>query len=168
MIIYLGGYQIISACYRLELKMEAQHLLKTNLPDEYLSVFHFDLKDGNVQASSFEWEEEGKEFKYKNSLYDVVQIKESKHQIIIYCFNDSEENRLEKHLDQIHQQQNNPKASSTAAFQKLISLSFESVKNQDIYWVPSKLRFKYKAYDESVLLHHLEIMVPPPDELIES
>ncbi len=168
MIIYLGGYQIISACYRLELKIEAHNYLTSNLTEEYLSIFQFDVKDGIVQATSFEWEEDGKEFKYKNNMYDVVQIKENNNQIIVYCYNDSGESRLEKHLDQIHQQQNNPKASATTAFQKLISLSFESVKNHDMYLVPSKLRFKYKEYDESVLLHHLEITAPPPDELIES
>jgi hypothetical protein len=168
MIIYLGGYQIISACYRLELKIEAHQFLKTNPTGDFLTVFHFDLKDGEIQASNFEWEEAGKEFKYNNSMYDVVKMEEQNHQMVVYCYNDGGENKLEKHLDEIHQKQNNPKASSTAAFQKLISLSFESVKHQNLYLLPSKLGFKFKGYEEAIIFNTAEITVPPPDELIES
>lgn len=168
MIIYLGGYQIISACYRLELKIEAHQFLKTNPTGDFLSVFQFEYKDGEVLASNFEWEEAGKEFKYNNNMYDVVKMEEHNQKMVVYCYNDSGENKLEKHLDEIHQKQNNPKASSTAAFQKLVSLSFESVKHQEHYLIPSQLRFKFKGFNESVLFNTLEITVPPPDEIIES
>lgn len=168
MIVYLGGYQIISACYRLELKIEAHHFLKTNPSDDFLSVFEFDLKNGEIQDSNFEWEERGKEFKFNNAMYDVVKMEELNNQIIVYCYNDNGESKLEKHLDEIHQKQNNPKASSTAAFQKLISLSFETIKPQEQLLIPKPIRFKFNGFDESVLINSLEIRVPPPDELIES
>lgn len=168
MIVYLGGYQIISACYRLELKMEAHQFLKTNPSGEFLSVFEFDMKDGEIKASNFEWEERGKEFKFNNTMYDVVKMEELNNQMVVYCYNDNGESKLEKHLDEIHQKQNNPKASSTAAFQKLISLSFESVKHQEHCLIPSQIRFKFRGYNASLLINTLEITVPPPDELIES
>lgn len=168
MIVYLGGYQMISACYRLELKMEAHQFLKTNPGVDFLSVFEFDLKDGEIQAADFQWEERGKEFKFNNTMYDVVKIEELNHQMVVYCYNDSGESKLEKHLDEIHQKQNNPKASSTAAFQKLISLSFESVKQQEHQIIPNLIRFKFKGFDESVLFNALEITGPPPDEMIVS
>ncbi len=168
MIVYLGGYQIISACYRLELKFEAHQFLKTNPSGEFLSVFEFDLKDGEIQASNFEWEERGKEFKFNNTLYDVVKMEVSNQKLVVYSYNDSGEDKLEKRLDEIHQKQNNPKASSTASFQKLISLSFETIKQQRHYLFPNKLKFKFQGYEESILSNILEILVPPPDELIES
>lgn len=168
MIVYLGGYQIISACYRLELKVEAHQFLKTNPSGDFLSVFEFELKNGVIQASNFEWEERGKEFKFNNTMYDVVKMEELNNQMVVYCYNDSGESKLEKHLDEIHQKQNNPKASSTAAFQKLISLSFETVKRQEHHLIPNPLRFKFKGFDESVLFNALEITGPPPDEMIQS
>lgn len=168
MIVYLGGYQIISACYRLELKIEAHQFLKTNPSGDFLSVFEFDLKDGEIQAANFEWEERDKEFKFNNTMYDVVKIEAVNHQMKVYCYNDSGESKLEKHLDEIHQKQNNPKASSTAAFQKLISLSFESVKHQEHHLIPNPLKFKFRGFKESILFNALEIRVPPPDELIEN
>jgi hypothetical protein len=148
--------------------MEAQQFLKTNPTGDYLTIFQFDLKEGEIQASNFEWEEAGKEFKYNNSMYDVVSIQEHDKKMVIYCFNDSGESELEKHLDEIHQKQNDPKASSTEAFQKLISLSFESVKHQNFYLSPSKLGFKFKGFKEAIIFNTLEVTVPPPDELIES
>ncbi len=168
MIVYLGGYQIISACYRLELKIEAHQFLKTNTCGDFLSVFEFELKDGEIQASNFEWEERDKEFKFHNTMYDVVKMETSNQKLFVYCYNDSGEDKLEKHLDEIHQKQNNPKASSTASFQKLISLSFETIKQQGHLLFPNELKFKFQGYDESVLFTTLEITVPPPDELIES
>lgn len=168
MMIYLGGYQIISACYRLELKFEAKQFLKSNPTGDYLSNFQFDLKNGEIDAANFEWEEKGKEFKFNNKMYDVVQINEQQQQVIIYCYNDSGESKLEQHLDEIHQKQNNPKASSTAAFQKLISLSFESVKLHDFYLVPTRLDLKFNGYEIAVLHQSIDILVPPPDQMIVS
>lgn len=168
MLIYLGGYQIISACYKLELKSEAKQFLQSNPSADYLTRFQFDLRGGEIDAANFEWEEEGQEFRLNGAMYDVVQLKEQHGKLIVYCYNDSGESKLEKHLDEIHQKQNNPKAGSTAAFQKLISLSFESIKTHHIIFIPSCLVSKFNDYQAAVLCQFVEIMVPPPDQMIES
>lgn len=67
-----------------------------SLPDSELVKISISTKSENEQ----EWFENGKEFRYKDQMYDVVRIVRSVNEIIYFCIQDRNEQKLRQKLNQ--------------------------------------------------------------------
>jgi hypothetical protein len=78
-------------------QLVSQHQLKENMEE----AIHNSLAQEETEAISYTdnaknifWEEEGKEFLFNGTMYDVVKIAEVKGKKILYCINDKKEKQL--------------------------------------------------------------------------
>jgi hypothetical protein len=77
-----------------EIKKEISNYISANVPDEKLCVIVLPLKSYYSKTSEFKWIEPGKEFCYKNSMYDIVRSRINDNNICFYCINDIKETEL--------------------------------------------------------------------------
>ena len=85
---YLGYYAVYT--YELyEIREEVQCEIIAHMPDSEFEKICLEDNRSNIR-----WEEEGKEFRLHGKMYDVARIKKQNGQTIIYCYNDSKEEKL--------------------------------------------------------------------------
>ncbi len=77
------------------------------------------IADTAIQPN--DWDEQDKEFSYKDEMYDVVRIDTVNGHEVYYSLNDSKETNLENAFaDQIEKQQGNGKKATTVLFLKIV------------------------------------------------
>lgn len=93
------GYFIAFKTMQYEIKEEIAEKIQQGIAPSKLTAISF--QKSNLQA--IEWFDDGKEIKYNNEFYDVVNSDETNNSITFYCINDDEENELYTTLeDQIN------------------------------------------------------------------
>jgi hypothetical protein len=60
--------------------------------------FTFSLNEKNVKV---EWKEEGKEFRYKDEMYDVIKTVVHKDSVTYFCLQDKDEKTLMTNFDRL-------------------------------------------------------------------
>ena len=133
-----------------------KHYIEVLKKQKVLTTIHINLKD----LDQINWENES-EFIYKSNLYDLVEKKQTKEEIIITCLADKNEESLVRSYNDFNDQ-SNPSHTSSASLFKLINqafvtteyVSFSRIENskslltsQHITILPSQLRF---------------VLIPPP------
>ena len=93
-----GGYLLLYLYQKAEIRQDIRTLLQSGsaITETAVTRFHFtgiDMGPGNTHG--FEWEEEGKEFRYAGQLYDVISLYYTKAGISLTCISDSRETSLE-------------------------------------------------------------------------
>ena len=90
------GYFIAFKVMELKIKSEVVSEIKLGIKTDVETILVIDKKE----LSLIEWNESGKEMKYKGSLYDVVKTEENKDATTFYCINDKQEDALFANLDE--------------------------------------------------------------------
>jgi hypothetical protein len=88
-----GGLIILFRIQQETIREEAEKFIDSKLPSENIYLIIVNRSDLN-SASGLIFKREKKEFWYKDKLYDVVKVKESRDRFYIYCLNDQEEESI--------------------------------------------------------------------------
>lgn len=113
LVLYMGGYHLVYALYRQELKNEMRAWLSVHDNEPIGDNFYFSLNGKNITDDAFTWEEHDHEFSYHGELYDVVTIHYTENGVTIHALKDGRENELAKQLaglDHTKQEKNSHKA----------------------------------------------------------
>src|SRR6185369_6504817 len=87
---------------QMALKREMKARLRAN-PDQPGQAFlEFELNKGEPIAASFEWEEDGDEFRYNGSIYDVIEKKIVGNRMYLRCIDDKDEATAMKIVEELH------------------------------------------------------------------
>jgi len=150
------------------LKREMKSRLRANPGQFEETVFEFELANGEPVARSFEWEEEGDEFRYNGSIYDVIDKEITGKILRIRCIDDKREAAIIKKMEDLGKNERGRNKAASIPMQQL----------------PSLLLFNQHNYFEPVIifspLHHTDnyldsfktvvadITAPPPRKIISS
>jgi hypothetical protein len=142
-------------------KLEMKAFLKAN-PNSYLtSNLTFCIQDIQQNNNNFEWEEVGKEFKFNNEMYDVLNAITTKDSVRYLVIKDVGENKLLMHYASLLKHQTNKKSNSDSIL-KLLSSFFIKINDEETIisdqqnLVHSSL---YIACSSSIVL---AVVAPPP------
>jgi len=125
LLIYMGGYQLIMFGCQLGIKADMKAWLRQNRESEYNTVFSFAAPEGAITDPSLTWEEDGEEFFYKGSMYDVVLIEYMNGKATVYCISDREENKLLQLVDELWQKHSKETNGAKSIFRKILITVFD-------------------------------------------
>lgn len=108
----MGGYHLVYGVYRAGIKQDMRAYLKHHPDTKMGDYLCFRVKDHNIQAKNFSWEETDQEFSYLGSMYDVVNIRYSGDSVFIFALPDNRENNLADQLATLHKNSQDPHAAS--------------------------------------------------------
>jgi hypothetical protein len=166
MLIYTGGYQLISACYRLEIHAQMASFVKLQPADKTITHLSFKTNKGKVQDDSFVWREENREFTYQGYMYDIISMVKTDTSIAIQCYFDKDETELEQNLVHVEQDKNNANAGTKMAFHKLATSVFlPSYKLALLHKIDFKVTV-FTPYQKQLLFRNSDITLPPPDRKV--
>lgn len=159
----MGGYQLIMLGCQLGIKAEMKAWLRQNRESEYTTMFSFTAADETISDPSVIWEEEGEEFYYKGSMYDVVSIEYTNGKASVYCINDQEENKLSKLAEELRQKHSKDSTGAKSIFRKILITAFDLQEEPDsamLVVVPKQtLTQERSQWDNPVA----DILSPPPE-----
>lgn len=163
----LLGYIPMFKFAQYKIQKEIKTLLKKGVPEDKLHIISIPVKN----VKDIDWKREGKEFRYKGSMYDVVRRETHKDTIHYHCVNDQQETQLFAHLEEmVDQQMNNDKSPAGRTAKNLLKLfwSFKYVPSQNFDFVlpDSKANpenFIYSFFYSPVFI---EIPTPPPNQVV--
>lgn len=147
---------------QMELKQEMKARLKADRDQPGQIVLEFDLANGKPVASSFEWEEEGEEFRYNGSIYDVLEKKITGNKLYLRCIDDKNEASVMRIIEDLHKK--NPAGDqpfSSPVHQLLTLLLFHQDNSPEFFCVTSFTPHigHYKPLLKNVII---DILAPPP------
>lgn len=148
----LGGYHLLFTVMQLKIKHDIKKIIEKGLDDKDLTVIETPLPPN----ASFKWKEEGKEFSYNGSMYDIVRKETKGAKTIYYCINDCREKQL---IDNYaHKHKNKPKDTKLKRvlnnnFFKPLGVTIQS--NHFILWLFTNTR-------NTCLSGYFSVKPPPP------
>ena len=147
---------------QMTLKREMRSRLRSS-PDQFeQTVFEFELVNGEPKASSFEWEEEGGEFRYNGSMYDVIEKKITGNIVRFRCIDDKEEAGILKKMEDLQKKGQDNNKSGPFSLQQLLALLLYNQHNcceTTTFFSPLH---HVDDYCESFTPVIIDILVPPP------
>jgi hypothetical protein len=99
LLLSMSGYYPIFKLEQWKIRKEVKKRMKESLPLEDLVCV------SSQNADEIEWEEEGKEFRYKGQMYDIVYVENMGSMSHYYCIHDEEETGLFVQLDELVKKQ---------------------------------------------------------------
>jgi hypothetical protein len=88
------GYFVAFKIRQAEVRREMKRKIKNSVPQNELAVIKV------KKSEHLDWVKEGKEFRHKGSLYDIVRFEMQEDLIIYHCVNDVQEQELFARLDE--------------------------------------------------------------------
>ncbi len=111
------GYLIVFKTVQYQAKKEIKSIVKNNLSNS--DITKISINRNNL--SEIIWIEEGKEFLYKNKLYDLIKSEVLGDELILSCIDDKKETQLFANLDeQVNAYLNDDISKKNSASQKII------------------------------------------------
>jgi len=161
----LVGYIPLFTVVRYSIKKEIKNRLKKSLSEDQLHV----VSVSTDRVAKLQWEEDGREFRHKGIMYDVVRTESKNGVTYFHCVNDAQETKLFAHLDKLINDQldtdKSPFGKSAKAFAKFFSLfNYLSTDNYCIA-IACTDEFKYFEYSSSLCSAFRAIFVPPPNQV---
>jgi hypothetical protein len=151
---------------QMALKREMRSRLRSDPGQFELTVFEFELQNGKPVASSFEWEEEGDEFRYNGSIYDVVEKKVTGNKLWLRCIDDKNEAGIIKKIEELQKKGPGNNKSELVPLQQLLSLLLFNQHNghePDNLFSPLHHIDRYTGYFSMIII---DILAPPPRKVI--
>lgn len=138
-------------------------LLKRGVPENELHIIKFSVN----KVSEIDWKKEGREFRFKGSMYDVVKFEIEGDSIIYSCVNDMQETLLFAHLEEIINQQIDHDKSPAGRAAKSLFKIFNSLNyfhTENFTFNPNSSSFTPTfVYARVNSFIFLEVPTPPPD-----
>ncbi len=157
----ITGYFAVFKILQFKIRQEVEHEIKENPYAKNIVI----ISIPNKEIASLRWTKQGKEFKYKNELYDIVRRKSTKGKTIFYCFQDKKEKKLFTNLShhiQIHTTTNtNQRRKANNYIKKLAKDYFFIFKNTSAFFETSH-NINYKDYIQAYNSIFIEVLSPPP------
>jgi hypothetical protein len=95
-----GGFIIIFYQVQNSVKSKAEAYIRSgNYEKDKVVEFRLNKQELYSNVKGFVWKD-NKEFEYKGTLYDIINIETNNHQVIIYCLNDIAESKIMKNFSQ--------------------------------------------------------------------
>ncbi len=95
----ISGYYLCYVVFQYMIHQEMMQKIQNGLYDDELTCIIVPDNDN----SSVSWTEPGKEFRYKEEMFDVIKMKIHNGQHIYYCINDKKEQQLIAAYSKTHQ-----------------------------------------------------------------
>lgn len=153
------GYYPVFRALQYRVRQDIKLRIKRRVPEGQLHEIA-PLSEGEL-----EWVRPGKEFRYKDNMYDVVRTGLKHGRTVYYCINDKEEKALFTTLDELVKDQVNEKNSShskaSKSFHKIFfNLFFSSPIYGSFYLSVKEINFVFsEAYSDP----YLQRKSPPPE-----
>ncbi len=97
-----GGYYLYFRISQFNLRREIERKSKENLEKEDLSLIVVPVNE----KGKIKWIREGREFSYKDKMYDVIRTEIHKGRKYLYCLNDTREQHLITKFNAVRKKQN--------------------------------------------------------------
>ncbi len=163
MLVNTAWYYPVTHYHRGQIRREMKRRIKSEIPENQLHI----ITVQNTDDPSITWMKDGKEFRYKGMMYDIVKSRKTDSTIEYYCINDIEETILFDQLDQKVQEQmdhQEEKGQGVPVKKLLKSISGNA------YLIPSYQlfitvadQFTHQSIYTAMLLSPIrEIVTPPP------
>ncbi|MFH1121148.1 MAG: hypothetical protein V1775_15115 [Bacteroidota bacterium] len=154
------GYFFVFKVKELQIKTEVKRLIKGSVPEDQLVVIRLTPEN----RSDFIWIH-GKEFRFRESMYDVVKLKGVSAGVTdYYCLKDDRETGLFNHLNSLVKEMmngNNQIARVNKLFSVFLAGLFPPVPNNiDFISVEKPVMFNFHTIIYSYL--HFSIIPHPP------
>lgn len=149
-----AGYFLYYSIQRYQIKQEIKKELSSVIEAHLLETIELEKN-----AAAIEWEEEGEEFFFNNSMYDVKRIEKINGKTFLYCINDDKENALLKKMVVATEKNQKEKKNHSFKFQLpyfLVTTTFLPV--------PSSIPVQhiFSPFSESAIYLSGDIVIPPP------
>ena len=160
MVFFYGiiGFYVNFQIEQCRVKEEIKEKIINNLPENKLTI----LKISSCENDKIEWIEQGKEFRYKGEMFDLVKVKKVNGTTIYYCFCDSKESNLISSLDKLVKDQCDHSQSRSVQKKQVINYFFhEGLFSQSLDSSP----VHYFTYTNGYNFICPEVTTPPPRKL---
>jgi len=119
-ILNISGAHLFFTFQKSEVKAEMKRLLKSDLKNDQLSVFTFQI--GGKEYNELGWEGDD-EFVWNGEMYDVIEKTTANGIITIHCINDKKETELIRNFEKLNKDASNSK-NKAVLMMKLLSNCF--------------------------------------------
>ena len=134
-----AGYLIAFKIEQIEARKEIKRRIKNSVPQNELTI----IRIGDHNRHEMQWVEDGREFMFNNSLFDVVRVETQGDELVYHCINDTQEKELFAELEEHVSKQMDANGIDNEHAEKSM------VKD---YFIEEILT---PAYDNSVTIHFL-------------
>lgn len=156
-------YYPVTHYHRVQIRREIKRRIKNAIPETQLHS----ITVRSETDPTLKWIREGKEFRYRGMMYDVVRQQKNDSSITYHCINDMEETLLFAELDQkVQQQMDHQDNGGTGILAKKIlkaisanlylNASYPNI-NQPLYYLIHE-----SGYKDHLTAPAREILTPPP------
>jgi hypothetical protein len=149
------GYQFIFILQQYEAKEEVEKQMLAGLPDSCFEIIE--------QGPDIHWVEHGKEFYFRNNLYDVFKVKRSKGKTFLYCLNDEKEEKIVNSFAKAAKSSaSDPNEKSGKQAAKFPGQVYTCSTIEALTLCNRSSQVKFCCLEPAVLCSVKEIIVPPP------
>ena len=153
-LIDIGGYYLWFSILQKGIQSEVRHEIQEGLKDENLALVIVPLND----QSGISWIEQGKEFRFKGEMYDVVRIEIRNQDKYFFCIKDIKE----KQLISIYYKNHNSKKEADKKIK--LAFNFQYFTQQfSLKTVVSKSELDFPEMDILYKSNLSDIHSPPPE-----
>ena len=154
------GYYCVYSFQQNKIKKEVKEQMKNLLPESALQII---VAEENADA--IKWQEEGKEFILHGELYDVAKIKTLNGKTLLYCINDTKEEKLlQKFAKAIKSANDNNANSKNGKTNYKLQLNdyyfFYKIENTTA--INANDSYEYLSFISSLTTSIKEVNAPPP------
>lgn len=160
LLVYTGGSFVAFKFMQFQKKQEVKAFIKENPKSSLAEKLSFCVKDLN-NNSNFEWEEEGKEFKLYDEMYDVINSVTIKDTVHFLAIKDKGESLLIEHFQTLMKHQTNKSSNSTSLL-KLLTSVFVITNNELVFFSHQSFLVHFSSYFFVPASITKGVTIPPP------
>lgn len=158
------GYFAVFQILKYNIKQEIKNAIKSEIPDNKLTVIS--VSEENI--AEITWFENGKEFMYKDKLYDIIRTTQMGSITTYYCINDTQEKELftnlNEHIENHVKNDLSKNKQTKTVLKKVIKDYLFTAKYH--FANNSYIKIIYPSKSETEATIFMEITVPPPKQNI--
>lgn len=153
----IAGYYPVFRIMQLGIQEEMELRIAASIPTEQLHA----IAVGS--SEEVDWQRAGKEFKFRNDLYDVVRSESRGDSTVYYCVKDSEEEKLFDGFEELAKKEMNRKGEQEAG-KDLLKIFFNLYAESSPAAVVSEEHMPaFFHYSTSFSAPARELSTPPPE-----
>ncbi len=149
------GFYLNYSMEQFRIKEEVKEKIISSLPESELTI----LKISSSDKGKISWLDEGKEFRYKGEMFDLVKTKQGTDTTCYYCFCDSRENKLLSSLDKLVREQSDRSQSRSVHKNQVINYFFQETSFTQFNHESS---VQYPTYVSGHQFIDTDVLTPPP------
>jgi len=157
-----GGLLLLMYSRQMSLKKEMKARLRANPEQPGQTVLEFELRDGQPIAASFEWEDDGDEFRFNGSIYDVIEKKIVGSKLLIRCIDDKDEAAAIKIIEELHKKEGKRDQPYSVPLSQLLSLLLFDQHNCSEPIIAINPLLHIENYHSLITPVIIDILSPPP------